>query len=159
MESVMEWQTAHKLQPEILQQNAKDLGIGTCVFSVELSRISTAVWVWVSSFFYTRCQIIYLYIHLAYLEWHIVPLHAMSIPFPYRDLYKRSWFRGAPSHEVVWHGLLFHPRTKQRHFFAVSAPVPSRDTCCFTASRAKPRCRNCPRLHFLFESWENQQKW
>ena len=32
---------------------------------------------------------------------------------------------GPPRHDVVLHGLLFHPlRTKQRHFSAVSAPVP-----------------------------------
>ena len=36
MEYVREWQTAHKLQSEIQQQNVKELGIGTCVLSAEL---------------------------------------------------------------------------------------------------------------------------
>ena len=122
-----QWQTAHRLQPEIQQHNAKEWGIGTCVFSVELSRISTAV-------LYE-----YEFPHFAYTRCH------MGFPFPYR----------APSHEVVWHGL-HKPPTHQATPFLRSFCSGAEPRYVLFHSLPQAKVQELSSLlDFLFESWEN----
>ena len=88
-------------------------------------------------------------------------LYCMSfLILPTQDVTWVSHFHTVPP-AMKWSdmGSINHPRTKQRHFFAVSAPVLSRDTCCFTAS-PRPRCRNCPVCStFSLKAGKTQQKW